>query len=281
MDKAIRIVSWNINHQDNAWATLLNSNVDIALLQEAKQPPAAVRDKIQVDDLPWTTAGNSTQRAWRTCIARFSERVELRHRSVASIDTASAGQLAVSRMGTLSVADMEIPGKGGAITLVSLYGAWETPAITKRSSYCYADASVHRLISDLSALITRKQGRAQRLIVAGDLNILYGYGEHGSSDWKARYDTIFSRMEAIGLPFIGPQAPDGRMATPWPEELPTASKNVPTYYTSAQKVAGANRQLDFVFASDDVRQRIRVRALNAVDEWGLSDHCQILIEVQM
>src|ERR1017187_9560892 len=122
-----------------------------------------------------------------------------------------------------------------------------------RKSYCYADASVHRLISDLSALITQKRGRARRIIVAGDLNILHGYGEHGSSDWKARYDGVFSRMKAIGLPLVGPQAPNGRQAAPRPRELPPDSQNVPTYYTAAQQSAGATRQLDFVFASDDLQ----------------------------
>jgi hypothetical protein len=43
-----------------------------------------------------------------------------------------------------------------------------------RSSWIHADASVHRLISDLSVLIGRQRGH--KIIVAGDLNVLYGYG---------------------------------------------------------------------------------------------------------
>lgn len=42
-----------------------------------------------------------------------------------------------------------------------------------------------------------------RLIVAGDWNILRGYGEYGSKYWKARYDTVFDRAEALGLRFVG------------------------------------------------------------------------------
>ena len=278
MDEAIRIVSWNIAQRAEAWEALLDSGVDIALLQEAPPPPASVRDRIQVDEMPWKTAGHPDRRAWRTCVARLSDRVRLRHRPLASIEAATPGHLAVSRMGTLSVADLEVPETGDTITLASLYGAWESPVTTKANSWIYADASVHRLISDLSALIA--QQRAHRIIAAGDLNILRGYGEHGSSYWKARYDTVFSRMMAIGLPLVGPQAPDGRQATPWPEELPPKSQNVPTYHTAAQGTAGAARQLDFVFASDGLRERIRVRALNAVEEWGPSDHCQIMIELR-
>ena len=36
----------------------------------------------------------------------------------------------------------------------------------------------------------------------------------GNMYWKNRYNTIFTRMDALGLPFVGPQAPDGRQADP-------------------------------------------------------------------
>ncbi len=41
-----------------------------------------------------------------------------------------------------------------------------------------------------------------------------------------------------------------------------------------------SRELDFVFASDSLKHRLRVRALNAEEEWGTSDHCQILVELR-
>jgi hypothetical protein len=31
------------------------------------------------------------------------------------------------------------------------------------------------------------------------------------------------RMAALGFKFVGPQAPNGRRAEPWPKELPRAS----------------------------------------------------------
>lgn len=79
---------------------------------------------------------------------------------------------------------------------------------------------------------------------------------------------------------VGPQAPNGRPADPWPDELPADSRNVPTYHTRRQGPAGATRQLDFVFASAAIADRVRVRALNEIDEWGPSDHCRILIDVK-
>ena len=112
--------------------------------------------------------------------------------------------------------------------------------------WIYSDASAHRIISDLSTFIGRQAGH--RILAAGDLNILHEYGEHGSEYWAGRYGSVFDRMEALGLPFIGPQHPNGRQADPWPDELPRESKNVPTYHWDKDP-ATATRQLDFVFAS--------------------------------
>ena len=140
-----------------------------------------------------------------------------------------------------------------------------------------AAASTHRCVSDLSALIGREDGH--RILVAGDWNILHGQGEGGSTYWATRYGTVFTRMAALGLSFVGPQAPQGRQADPWPDELPTDSRNVPTYHSSRQTPATATRQLDFVFASRGLTDSVRVRALNDPDQWGPSDHCRLLIEV--
>ena len=85
-------------------------------------------------------------------------------------------------------------------------------------------------------------------------------------------------MEALGLRFVGPQAPEGgRQAAPWPKELPVDSLNVPTFYHNRQTPFTATRQLDFVFASESIADRVKVKALNRVKEWGPSDHCRILI----
>ena len=126
------------------------------------------------------------------------------------------------------------------------------------------DGSTHRIVSDLSRLIRNKT--RHRIVAAGDLNTLYGYGEHGDDYAKARFATIFARMESLGLPFVGPQHPCGRQAEPWPDELPRCSLNVPTYYPRGENPATATRQLDFVFASRSIAKSVRARALNGVDE---------------
>lgn len=95
-----------------------------------------------------------------------------------------------------------------------------------KKDFIYADASVHRLISDLSVFATQRP--SIDIIVAGDLNVLFRYGEHGNRHWAARNDTVFNRVEVLGLACVGPQAPNGRRAEPWPKELPRTSNNVPT-----------------------------------------------------
>jgi hypothetical protein len=217
-------------------------------------------------------------RPWRAAIACFSHRVGFCPRALRQVDSASGDELAVSRTGTLAAADLEIPSTGETITVVSMYGVWESPIDETASSRIYADASAHRLISDLSALIGRQRGH--KIIAAGDLNMLHGDGEDGTLYWKGRYDTVFARMEALGMEFVGPQVPSGgQQADPWPDELPADSLNVPTYTPRIGEPESARRQLDFVFASTALRGRVTARALNRVEEWGPSDHCRILIEL--
>ena len=271
----LKIISWNIARRELAWRSLLDSGADVALLQEATEPPSDVAQALAIDPAPWRTAGTH-DRPWRTAIVRLSERADVQWLEVKSVDDARSGELAVSRLGTLTAA-VVTPTTGLPVTVASMYAPWERPHGMTGSTWIYADASVHRVISDLSLLIGREQGH--RLIAAGDLNILHGYGEHGNDYWASRYNTVFARMTALGVPFVGPQTPAGRPATPWPDELPATSKNVPTYHTNRQEPSTATRQLDFVFASDALGEQIDVRALNEPDHWGPSDHCRVEITV--
>lgn len=223
----------------------------------------------------WGTAGWLTRR--RTAIVAVAEMTPLEPWPLTSVEDRAPGALLVSRPGTLAVADVIVAGE--RITLVSMYAAWETSVTGHRPNTIYADAAAHRLLSDLAGIVN--DARAHRIIAAGDLNILHRYGEHGNPYWAARYATVFDRAEAMGLQFVGPQAPHGRQASPWPAELPDGSRDVPTFHTRRQGPMGATRQLDFVFASHALTDRLSVRALNAdLEEWGPSDHCRVAIEVQ-
>jgi hypothetical protein len=273
---ALKLVSWNIGHRPEPWRHLLDSGADVALLQEAAAPPPDVASRIKVDAEPWQTEGKGKSRPWRTAIVPLSDTVQVEWHKPIRLHEAADHQFAVSRLGTLSAAVVTAPDTA-PLLVVSMYGVWEKP-LQRDSRWIYADASAHRLVSDLSALIGRQDGH--RIVAAGDLNILNGYGEEGSAYWGARYASVFSRMSAIGVPFVGPQLPNGRCAEPWPAELPRDSCNVPTYHTGWATPATAARQLDFVFASASLCQRVQVRAQNEPERWGPSDHCRVEIEVE-
>lgn len=273
----VKMIAWNIARRDQAWRDLLDSDADIALLSEAAAPPADIAHLLEIDPAPWRTAGAAVNRPWRTAVVKLSKRVEVQWIEPKSVLDAGPRDFAVSRPGTLAAA-VVTPNNGDPFIVASMYAAWEKTHAITGSDWIYADGSAHRLISDLSSLVG--QQARHRIIAAGDLNILHGYGDYGSPYWASRYATVFERMKAIGLPFVGPQAPAGRCADPWPDELPAESANVPTYYTSRQTPVTATRQLDFVFASTGLAEQVRVAARNEPDEWGPSDHCRVEIEAQ-
>jgi hypothetical protein len=270
----IRLVSWNMAHRRAAWAGLDGLAADVALVQEAGKPDPKWALAITADVTgSWETTGHGSSLPWRTAVARLSDRVELRPRTTLTLEAAtSADDWVVSRAGSISAADVVIDGDV-VFTAVSVYAAWESG--TGRG---YADGTAHRILSDLSALTGRRP--PHRLIVAGDWNLLRGYGEAGDGYWKARYDTVFERADALGLRFVGPKYPNGRQADPWPDELPSDSLCVPTFHHAQQTPATATRQLDFVFASTSIADRIEVRALNTPEAWGPSDHCRVVIDLR-
>ena len=273
---AVKIISWNMRHSIAPWQQLIGMDADVALLQEACQPPLDLGRRVKVDYEPWRTPGQDFQMPWRTAVVGLSKSVELEPIRAESLEYAKSRDFAVSRPGTLAAAYVTAPGIERFV-VVSMYSIWMKPHTSTGSSWIVSDASAHRLVSDLSVLIGQQKGH--RIVAAGDLNILHGHGEHGSEYWAARYETVFARMEALGLPFVGPQTPHGRQAEPWPDELPPDSRNVPTYHPPMRSPATATRQLDYVFASRGMADSVRVRALNEPDEWGPSDHCRLEIMV--
>jgi exonuclease III len=266
----MKIVSWNINQKSEAWDSLPSSGYDIALLQEARCPPEGLIDPDNISPGEWKTAGKA-KRNWRTAIVKLSDRVNVEWIPSRPLEDADNEGLAVSRMGTIAGAKVTQDGQKPVI-LFSCYSAWE---YHYKSSEIFADASAHRIAGDLSSFIARDN----LILAAGDFNILNRYGEHGSKYWGKRYASVFDRMEAIGLPFSGPQYPNGRQASPRPKELPEDSKDVPTYHTSRNKPPGATRQIDFVFCSEKLRDNLQTTAINKIDEWGPSDHCRIDISL--
>ena len=80
--------------------------------------------------------------------------------------------------------------------------------------------------------------------------------------WWDSETTVFGDMMHIGLPLIGP--------------------HTATFYSPAlrQEPSDAHLQLDYVFASRPIAHRLTVRALNDPNDWGPSDHCRIMINLE-
>ena len=68
----MKIISWNIAHSHDPWRYLLESDADIALLQEASKPPPEFSQHIEVDNSPWDTidGGSQTNGARQSSISR-------------------------------------------------------------------------------------------------------------------------------------------------------------------------------------------------------------------
>ena len=198
----LKIVAWNSARREEAWRDLLNTDADIALLSEASEPPADVTRQLEVDPAPWRTAGAGMNRPWRTVVIKLSNRVDVQWIEMKPLVDAFPGELAVSCHGTLAAAIIK-SGSTDAFVVASMSAVWEKPQLKSGSKWIYADGSVHRLISDISALVGQQTNH--RILAAGDLNVLNGYGENGSMYWASRYETVFARMSALGLSFVGPQ----------------------------------------------------------------------------
>ena len=276
-----RIVCWNIAKRKPPWKELLEMEVDVALLQEAGRPPSNLARPVETGPQdPWDPWDESLYDRG-AMVVKLSERVEVEwFRRIFPISVAKRDEIPVSGIGAIAAARV-IPSEGEPFIVVSMYARWIKPHVTTGTKWRvgYPDGSAHRIISDLSAFIGDIDPSTHRILAAGDLNTIYGATDDNRLALPARDRTIFDRMNALGLEFIGPQYPSGRRAEPTPQGLPKDTENVPTYYTTRQSPATAQNQLDYVFASRGFHESVAARALNGVDEWGSSDHCRIGIEV--
>ena len=141
----VKVISWNIDGRAAPWHRLIAMDADVALLQEAGEPPQDLVRPIDVDPAPWRTAG---WLRWprRTAIARLSDRVNVEWIEAQSLVDADAGEFAVSRPGTLTAAIVMAPDTEPFV-VVSMYSLWEKLHASVRSSWrIVSDASAHRVV---------------------------------------------------------------------------------------------------------------------------------------
>ena len=236
----IRVVSWNIAKKHAPWRELAAMDADIALVQEAGQPPEDVSGveigpRESYDSHHWNSdwwRGRGWAQLYERwpMVVKLSDRVEVEwFRQVSAVGGAAPDEIEVSGIGILAAA--RVTPKDGSVEpfiAVSMYARWIGPHPSVRTSWGpgYADASAHRIISDLATFIGHEDTRRHRIVAAGDLNT--GHGYTGDPYWEARDRSVFDRMIAIGMEFMGLQFPDGRQANPTPAGLPPDTRNVPT-----------------------------------------------------
>jgi exonuclease III len=282
----MRLWSWNLNGafvlRDDVIKHLANADVDLVLAQEAR--PNVRRSGFEaVTSAAGDVGVLADERSYFSAILHRGDVKVSPTPAVVPLRDARWDELGVSLPGTIAAATLEVAGLDPVI-MISVYCPWSGPGHDwqRGSGLVISEANAHRVVSDIAMLAQIIDSPADhRILVAGDWNILRGYGEDGSDYWAARYSTVFNRMETLGFEYCGPKAPDGgRQADPWPHhELPADSDCVPTFRRRPTP-GSATRQLDFVFASTSLAPFVRTKARNGFEEWGPSDHCIVELEVQ-
>ena len=282
----IKVVCWNVGWMYPPLEELLAMEADIALLQEVsvgmRDHLAAVGGSVAISPHdPWEPAPKDDYDRW-PLVVKLSNRVEIEwfKQVRATIPTEQSDEMAVSCGGTVAAAKVTPVDGREPFIAASMYARWFAPHPTV-GGWIYSDAAAHHAISDLSSFIPDYNAVTprHRILVAGDLNMDFDFGR-GNGEFALRANTVCDRMSALGLEYMGPQYPNGRRADPVPEHLPEDTGNVVTYHSVRSSPATARLQLDHVFASRGFHESVRARALNGVDEWGSSDHCRIVIEIE-
>lgn len=138
-------------------------------------------------------------------------------------------EIGASGIGTMAAARVTPSGRPHeALVAVSMYARWMRahPSAGKGPGF-HADLSAHCILSDLSTFIDYADLSRHRILAAGDLNLIYTTTAHGP--YFRRERAVWYRFEALGLEFLGPQAPNGRQpAAPQPGTS-ADTKNVLTY----------------------------------------------------
>lgn len=275
----LRIVSWNMGFRRRPWHELAAMDADVALLQETCKPPADLPTHVEPEtgDL-WTPWKREHYNRWPR-VVKLSDRVEIEwFNRVPPFSDVQPDEMAVSGIGTVAMARIT-PRGGEPFMAASMYARWIMPQRSVKTKWRVGmpDMAAHRITSDLAMFIGDEDPSTHRILAAGDLNMCYGTDDVPPRSLLARERTVWDRMGALGLEFLGPQTPAGRKAHPI--EGASNTQNVITYHTTRQTPETARIQLDYAFASRGFHQAISVRALNGVDQWGSSDHCRILIEI--
>lgn len=289
----IKLVSWNIAKRQQPWRDLLEMDLDVALLQEAGEPPSDIAGKFETGAPEvydsHVVYSEDYRQYWpnlfdRWCrVVKLSDRVRVEwYKQIPPVAGAPVGTIPTSGIGTIAAAKITpIECDSDPFIAISMYGRWmgSHPPEGKKTPLAMPDTSIHRIISDISLFVGNEDPSTHRIVAAGDINLDHGVKEEGISWYGRRARVVWDRFDVLGFEYLGPQYPNGRRATPTPGHLPEDTKNVPTYKSTRMTPLTAQLQLDHVFVSRGFHETIKTRALNSPEQWGSSDHCRLMIDI--
>ena len=284
----IKIVCWNIANMKAPWNCLSKmaecGKADVAILQEAGTAPEHLKESAAHN---FKLKNNSPGFGFLPLIVTLSKTVTVEtFKQQPPLANIQSDEIGVSDIGTIAAARIYPVGQPDkSFIAVSMYARWLTSHPLAQGNWDVSVNSAHRIISDLAAFIGNSKvcPASHRILAAGDLNMFYGACGKKLSvpEWER---TVWDRMCAMGLKFMGPQYPNGRKAEDGiiPVDVCSDTKNVPTYYKKGEGKGpkDAANQLDYVFASSGFHKQVSTRALNEICEWGPSDHCRLMIKVE-
>jgi hypothetical protein len=241
---------------------------DVALVQEARPggPNAGVvfREGGIHDD----RTGKAKDLGWGSAVVSFGPSLREIDHALSPFRT-EPNPILRTFPGTVAVAEVE---SNEHLVVVSAYGLIDRG---------YADATVHRILSDLAPLIDER--RARRMVIAGDLNVTTQWSVKHSSflrgyhkECLARDRELFARFAALGFhnlvrrsdaegPLPGCECADG-----------PACRHVQTQRHEKSSFPWQN---DYVFVTADIVEREPVlEVFDQEDAWELSGHCPVVIE---
>ena len=265
----IRILIWNIAGRNRPIAELLanDTSADLALLQEVhpggRDRLSAHGGSVEISPHePWAPWGRDRYPTW-PMVVKLSERIDVQwFRNRGPIHYPGPDEFPTSGIGTVAVA--RITPREGITPFIaaSLYSRQLKPHPTVGyQNQWHSPATTHRIISDLSVFVSPSPQATHRIVAGGDLNIRL----LDRAEPNAHVDSILLRMAGLEMDYLGPRTADNRP--------------VPTFLARGQEPANATQALDHVFASRHFREAITVRALNGTDEWGSSDHCRCIVDI--
>ena len=106
----IKLLCWNIAHRRAAWQCLAKNErkADIALLQEANEPPLNVKSCLEVDPEPFQDVKTGKKLA-RCAIVKLSDRVDVKYLTPVPLTEAQDGDFKTTHPGCIAAAIVSAP----------------------------------------------------------------------------------------------------------------------------------------------------------------------------